>query len=220
MFDDLRKSYKLAVLEKLGPDAAARVTWTKSAVPTIQNVEDVIPLMPDPRPEAVRAARVYPSDRHSTDYTATGKTPSSDTPSGCSQPLRPKAKPSPRSWLPLARHQPRATKPGETGGPSSHGPWRTKHSTEYFPWTNPPYRRSSGTSPPWARPSQPSKAWLMPSLDNTDTRTTPIPRRWTPQLRKDKSHLTTRSRQTPYPQAWGNARHGGPAPPHEPNHDP
>ena len=32
MFDDLRGSYKLAVLKALGPDAAEHATWTKSAV--------------------------------------------------------------------------------------------------------------------------------------------------------------------------------------------
>ena len=37
MFDDLRGSYKLAVLKALGPDAAEHATWTKSAVPTIKN---------------------------------------------------------------------------------------------------------------------------------------------------------------------------------------
>ena len=31
MFDDLRGSYKLAVLKALGPDAAEHATWTKSA---------------------------------------------------------------------------------------------------------------------------------------------------------------------------------------------
>ena len=57
MFDDLRESYKQTALEELGPNAAARVLWMKSVVPTIKNVEEVIPLMRGPPPEAVRAAR-------------------------------------------------------------------------------------------------------------------------------------------------------------------
>ena len=58
MFDDLRGSYKLAVLKALGPDAAEHATWTKSAVPTIKNTDDVIPLMRDCRSDDVRATRL------------------------------------------------------------------------------------------------------------------------------------------------------------------
>ncbi len=39
MFDVLQHGYKLAILTELGPDAAARVIWTKITIPTIQNVE-------------------------------------------------------------------------------------------------------------------------------------------------------------------------------------
>ncbi len=42
MFNVLQHGYKLAILTELGPNAATRVIWTKSTIPTIQNVEEVI----------------------------------------------------------------------------------------------------------------------------------------------------------------------------------
>ena len=58
MFDDLRESYKQTALDELGPNAAARALWMKSVVPTIKNVEEVIPLMRGAPTGAVRAARL------------------------------------------------------------------------------------------------------------------------------------------------------------------
>ena len=58
MFDELQHGYKLAILTELGPNAAARVIWTKSTIPTIQNVEEVIELMSGARPDALRVERL------------------------------------------------------------------------------------------------------------------------------------------------------------------
>ena len=61
MFDELQHGYKLAILTELGPNAAARVIWTKSTIPTIQNVEEVIELMSGARPDALRVVRLRSS---------------------------------------------------------------------------------------------------------------------------------------------------------------
>ncbi len=61
MFDVLQHGYKLAILTELGPDATGRVIWTKSTIPTIQNVEDVIELMHGPRSDTLRVVSLHSS---------------------------------------------------------------------------------------------------------------------------------------------------------------
>ncbi len=54
MFTAIRSTFKEAVTDATGPTAAAQIQWTKSAVPTISNIETVVDAMPRPRPDAWR----------------------------------------------------------------------------------------------------------------------------------------------------------------------
>jgi hypothetical protein len=63
MFTAIRFTFKEAVSDAAGPTAAAQIQWTKSAVPTISNIETVVDAMPRPRPDAWRTCHLHNSVR-------------------------------------------------------------------------------------------------------------------------------------------------------------